>query len=494
MAKADALEAEPPASAAKDSASGAAGRFPTPDGERPKRFVWAFGSVGYYRHFRTVIELQLQQGHEIFVLYEKTNDLDAYVEDENALRAYPNFHCELLPKKLTKYSVDKDLYALRCTWDYLRYFHPTFKDADYLKSRVEPDALPGFVKVGKTGLFRFTPFRLLAEKYVAHLEEKRPVDPLMVNKLASFKPDAVMLSPLIRFGSRQTDFVRAARQLGLPSVLCVASWDNLSNKGAIRVIPDKVVVWNDEQIEEAVDFHYVPRERVITTGAQTFDTWFERKPTVDRKTFCEALGLDPGRKLIAYLCSSGSIGGEEWVFIEKWLAAVRSAKSGPVADAQVLIRPHPKNRGQWGGQDSFQGAPVWPLGDEGFYGRSGADCLFNTLWHADVHVGLNTTAMIEAAILNRPVLTPQLNEMPEVQRATEQMYHFRYISEETGGFVRISHTMERHLEQLAESLEHPERFEKDAKRFIARFVRPRGSDVPAVEVLAQELDAIAVRR
>src|SRR5215217_3498050 len=49
--------------------------------------------------------------------------------------------------------------------------------------------------------------------------------------------------------------VKAARRLGVRSAVPVLSWDNLTNKGLIRVPPDQVLVWNEAQKTEAVMMH-----------------------------------------------------------------------------------------------------------------------------------------------------------------------------------------------------------------------------------------------
>ena len=60
--------------------------------------------------------------------------------------------------------------------------------------------------------------------------------------------------------------------------MCVASWDNLTNKGLLRIEPDLVVVWNEAQ----------KRERTSTTTSRRedrhdrrplFDRWFVKQPT-----------------------------------------------------------------------------------------------------------------------------------------------------------------------------------------------------------------------
>ena len=50
-------------------------------------------------------------------------------------------------------------------------------------------------------------------------------------------PDVVLVTPLIALGSAQIDYLRAARSLGIPTALCVWSWDHLSSKALIRELP-----------------------------------------------------------------------------------------------------------------------------------------------------------------------------------------------------------------------------------------------------------------
>ena len=110
-----------------------------------------------------------------------------------------------------------------------------------------------------------------------------------------------LVTPLVTFTSMQVDYIKSARALGIPTGLCVASWDNLTNKGMMRELPDRVIVWNSAQVEEAVTLHRAPRDSIVVTGAQSFDHWFEFKPSRSKEDFMRALGLDPSRDLILVL-------------------------------------------------------------------------------------------------------------------------------------------------------------------------------------------------
>jgi len=157
----------------------------------------------------------------------------------------------------------------------------------------------------------------------------------------------VLLTPLVNLGSSQLEVLRSARALGLKTALCVGSWDHLSSKALIRDIPDRILVWNETQKAEAVTLHRVPADRVVVTGAQCYDQWFNRRPSRARDEFCEYVGLDPARPFILYVCSSlFKNTANEAAFVERWIQQVRSSADPMLREAGILIRPHPRRRGQ----------------------------------------------------------------------------------------------------------------------------------------------------
>src|SRR4029450_11684169 len=117
-------------------------------------------------------------------------------------------------------------------------------------------------------------------------------------------PDVVLITPLVDLGSDQVEYVKAARAVGIRSALCVHSWDNLTNKGLIRVLPDRVYVWNEAQKREAVAMHRVRREGVGVTGAPLSARCSARRPSTPREEFCAKIGLSPDQPFFLYLCSS----------------------------------------------------------------------------------------------------------------------------------------------------------------------------------------------
>jgi hypothetical protein len=301
------------------------------------------------------------------------------------------------------------------------------------------------------------------------------------------RPDLVMVTPLVDLGSPQCDYLKTAKKLGIHTCVCVASWDNLSLKGLLRYVPDRLLVWNAVQRREAVELHGIPEDRIVLTGAQKFDEWFERRPSSRPDEFKRKVGLDPAAPYLLYLCSSSFIAPDEVGFVKRWLTAVRASEHESLRRMGVLVRPHPQNAGQWSDVD------LGSFGDVAVHPRAGASPdagearteFFDSLSHCEAVVGINTSALIEAGVVGKSVFTVL---SPEFRQ--EDTLHFHYLLEENGGMLRTAASLDDHVAQLARALDgdtDPER----TRRFIASFVRPCGLDRPAAPIVADAVEELA---
>ena len=319
-----------------------------------------------------------------------------------------------------------------------------------------------------------------------------------VRLIKQVMPDLVVVSPYVNFGADEVDVVKAAKAHGVRTVLAVASWDNLTNKGLIQVQPDHIAVWNRHMEREAIEFHGAAPSSVWRTGAAVFDTWFRRGPTRDRSSFCRDIGLDPNRRLIVYVCSSEAIAGkDETPIIESWMSALDVAESVDLRDAGILVRPHPMHLEPWGclpaapnrGNDnavSLGRAIVWPVTPKHPTTEESRAEFFDTLHYADAIVGLNTSVMIEAAILRKPVLTFRGHAAETGQTGNQ---HFKYLA--NSRLVCEAASLSEHVAQLAGVLSDPEPQQTRCDAFVADFVRPEGLATSASHLLARHLLDVA---
>jgi hypothetical protein len=267
------------------------------------------------------------------------------------------------------------------------------------------------------------------------------------------------------------------------------SWDHLSSKAPIHLVPDRVLVWNEIQRREAVQMHGLPPDRLVVTGAQCYDQWFERQPSVDRETFCRVLGFDPARPVVLYVASAMSPqpSPAEPEVVSTWLDALRASPDERLRGVNVLIRPHPERAKEWRDFDASDRGPVVVRGASPLEGDVKA-AYFDALFHSSAVVGVCTTAFLEAAIVGRPVLALL---HPAFRVHQDGMVHFRYLVEVEGGILQTAETFDRHLRQLSTSLDQPA---GGHEPFLRAFIRPGGIAVPATPRFAAAVEDLARER
>jgi hypothetical protein len=433
--------------------------------------------------YLSVIEELGVRGHQVMVGVHEERDvawLDSLLAEVD--RAHVTVERPVAPgDRWLELSAD-----VRSSLDLLRFLGPRFNETYRARAwRRAPRPAAAMVRgpLGRTSGGR----RVLAAG-LRIVERAIPTNTEIERYLRERDPDVVLFTPYLGLRTVQPDFLRAAQALGLRTAILVKSWDNLSSKSLVRPVPDRLFVWNEIQREEAERLHGIPPERVVVTGAQCFDEWFTWRPRT-RDEFLRRAGLDPGRPYVLYACSVPWTGQSEVGFVRRWAEALRVA-GGALSGVQVLVRPHPKRAADWADADlsDLTDVVVFPADGHAPTDRAAKADFYDSIHHSAAVVGLNTSLMIEAAIVGRPVLTVLDPEFDRVQRGT---LHFAYLLEVGGGLVRVAHTLEEHTRQLAESAAGEDGADGRARAFVAGFVRPLGLDVPATPRFVDEIERLA---
>ena len=296
----------------------------------------------------------------------------------------------------------------------------------------------------------------------------------------------LIVTPMVQFRSRQGDWVRAAGELGIGTMLCVHSWDNLTNKGLMHARPDRVVVWNEAQRSEALDLHGAEPRSIVATGAWPYEHWPGWRASGSRADFCRRLGLPDERAMILYVCSSRFIAERERPAVARWVRALRSSRDDRVATANVVVRPHPLNPEDWtaGSLPDLPGVAVFPRGGVDPVDDSSRADYFDSIAHSDAVVGVNTSALIESAILDRPALA-----LPEFRSSQEELPHFRLLIGERG-MLAVSDSLAEHVEQLSRVLADPAGGAAARRRFVERFIRPAAGGPSATDRVVELVDEL----
>ena len=455
------------------------------------RILFFIHNVSKTRHFDRVLEELADRGHTIVLAAARQQNRPLHLPKPLAL-ANRRLIAHGLPGRIEMtacpvHRVDAWEHvapALRHARDHLRFCDPRYAHAAKLERRSAANAPTGWPQLLQRRPWLARHWRLVS-RALALAEAAIPSEKLFDLFIAYERPDLVLVTPLVDYGSYQTDYVKSAHRMGVPVVFVPFSWDNLTNRGLVRVEPDRVLVWNDIQKQEAVELHGVSPERVVVTGAPRFDEFFAMRPSSTREEFCARSGLDPAVPFLLYLCSSEFVAPGEVAFVERWIAHLREAADAGVRGCGILVRPHPAHVKPWRGVElsGFPNVAVW-TDKETMNGDRG---LYDSLYHSVAVVGLNTSAMIEAGILGKPVFTLMPDEFAGGQ---EETLHFHYLRAANGGLLNEASTFDEHVSQLAGALRGGTAGER-ALAFVERFVRPRGLASEVAPVMVEEIERAA---
>ena len=436
--------------------------------------------LGSLRIFESVVRQLASEDHEILIL--------AHRRDDSELGSVPDLLFADLPQIRWSWEEGQpntwtEIAGTVRTWlDYLRYFESSYAGAPLFLRTKAGARVPGlFRRVTQWPLVRARVGRRALVACLRAVERALPRRPSLDALMQSYRPDIVLITPLVRLGSNQVEVLRSALAHGIRTALCVASWDHLTNKARISELPDRVLVWNETQKREAMELHGVPADRVVVTGAQCFDQWFDRVPDRPRDQFCAVTKLRVDCPFLLYVCSSFELGGPvEAGFVYDWIKEIRASDDPALRSVSILVRPHPTRLDEWREIDLSEFQDVTLYGSSPIDEDAKAD-YFESLYYSAAFVGLNTSAFLEAAIVGRSVHAIMVPEFSQQQGET---IHFNYLLSVGGGVLRVANTFDEHRALLQASLRDPQRADLNAD-FVTAFIRPHGLRTPATPLFSQ---------
>lgn len=155
------------------------------------------------------------------------------------------------------------------------------------------------------------------------------LNPELHDLMSRLRPDLV-LAPSGGYDTLVWDGMRSASELGIPMLLLVHNWDNLSSKGAFVTEPDYLAVWGEQSVEHAERIHGIPRERVRAVGAPAFEGYFRHVPGSSERPF-------PFRYVLFAGCFAPF---DERAALERLDRLIERE----ALDLKVVYRPHPHRR------------------------------------------------------------------------------------------------------------------------------------------------------
>jgi hypothetical protein len=434
----------------------------------------------YLRNYESLVRCLAAAGHRVLLGFVKIDDVFPEAQIRLLTEEISGISYTVFPKHVWLWR--RPATFARSLQTCVRFLDPRYKDAHKLRERAA-GLIPGYVfRIVRMAINGSESRRWKFIHFLRRIERALPLDSVIVNFFREKQPDVFLITPLVDLQAKQLNWLKCAKALGFKSGLCVASWDNLTNKSLIQTEPDAVFVWNEFQRKEASDLHRVPPSKVIVTGAQCYDRLFSHQSSTSKQEFIAKTGLHHEGEYLLYLCSSKFIAPHEVGFIEEWITSLRDSKDARLSKIGVLVRPHPENAADWRNVDFAN------LGNVAIYPREGAnpisadtfDDYYDSIYHSVATVGINTSAMIESGILGKPVFTILAAQFRNTQQGT---LHFSHLVE--GGLLRIAGSLDEHIGQLNSFFSGRAAHQKRIRQFIQTFVRPHGLEIECTPIFAR---------
>jgi hypothetical protein len=277
------------------------------------------------------------------------------------------------------------------------------------------------------------------------------------HQLRAIKPD-LLLSTVNVEVTYERAYVLAARELGLPVVNSILSFDNLTSKPA-HLLYDYYLAWNRGMQAQLLRFYpQVQPDRVYVTSTPQFD--FHRRPEClwKREKTLAHLGLPRGAKYFLYGASPQSLTPEEPQLVA--LLAEKMQENDMLKDYWLVVRTHPRDEWvRWQKSHRSNRLLLSRALNAAFPSLDDQARLTSSLAYAAACINIASTITFDAAILDRPVIGIRYDCEPSAPR--EILYeeydtdHFRPLVESGG--LRLAHDWNELLELMCQAVQNPGR-------------------------------------
>jgi CDP-glycerol glycerophosphotransferase (TagB/SpsB family) len=315
-------------------------------------------------------------------------------------------------------------------------------------------------------------YRWLYQRSEALYRRSRDLEPVR-RQLCELRPDlvwsTVCSSPL------EYPYVLAARDLKIPLVASILSFDNLTSRPALPLF-DSYLVWNERMRDQLLSLYpEVSPESVSITGTTQFDFHRSEEFRWNRERTLRLLGLPPGARYFLYAASHESLAPEEPELVSALIR--RLAEVSELRNHWLVVRLHPHDDGKrWaaitpaGARSRLAMAHERRPDPDGWAIPSAADQaqLVSSIAHCDACINIVSTMTLDAAVLDRPVVGIEFSREPAspqgIMFSEYEADHYKPVVESGG--LRLARRWPELMGYLREAIENPERDREKRARLV----------------------------
>lgn len=222
-----------------------------------------------------------------------------------------------------------------------------------------------------------------------------------------YRPDLVFAADLKNVFDTTMAIEAGCRHVQIVGM--VRSWDNLTAKGILRILPNMLIVHNDTLKEETIYWNGMPEKSIFVSGVQHYDVYTNIKRK-SREEVCKKLGIDPNNKIIFYAPTGNHYSDTDWQVIRMLDEAVSNEKLPK--NTSFIVHLPPSDDVDWHNFDFskrfavVQPGRFFPNKDIKDNEMTHEDCinLANFIYWSDVVIAGPSTIIIDAAAFDKPTV------------------------------------------------------------------------------------------
>jgi CDP-glycerol glycerophosphotransferase (TagB/SpsB family) len=179
------------------------------------------------------------------------------------------------------------------------------------------------------------------------------------------------------------------------------------------------------------------------------------------------------------------VAGDETSFVRDFAENLRNFAA--TRDTIIMLRPYPMNASIWKGFKA-ENVVVWPPDGEMTDIAATQQNYFHSMFYSRAVVGVNTTAMIEAAVVDKPCVTILTERYQATQTGRGHFHHLLKAD-----FLEIAHGFTESASLIQRILAGEDVKADNRRKFVHEFVRPCGLDRSVASLFATRVAGQAAR-
>ena len=289
-----------------------------------------------------------------------------------------------------------------------------------------------------------------------------------------YHPDLVFLANL--FDTMEVGLLKEARRRSIATVGFINSWDKITSRGFIRLLPDKLVVPNATVKEEAIMFTGAKKKDILISGVPQYDNYVTGNISTREEFFKKSNLPDPSLPLIVFAPMGNMFGAtHDWemidlmhqlvvgnAFIKKTALLVRFPPNDFTTLEELKKRP-------WltytlpGTRFATTRGMDWDMGFEELA------YLRNTLHHCALLIACASSISIDAAVFDKPVINMNFllsHNKPALANTVFRYGTVHYQKALRSGGIRLVNSKKDLIEWINTYLENPATDHEGRKRLV----------------------------